>query len=158
MPFAESAILLGFHTVRMNFLILRHVVISLFTFCTCQCNSRTHNFHLHIKMSFFSDLCFILGIKKRPSFFHTLIHYNITFYIRQYFFLCGTGISASLLSEIPKHKQSQKNTIPAKHLKIVPLNKGQKKSDNQHRRNKRRSHTENQNHQLRRSKRKAKRE
>jgi hypothetical protein len=43
---AESAILLGFHSLRMSFLILCHVVITLFAFCTCQCNSCAQNFHL----------------------------------------------------------------------------------------------------------------
>ena len=48
MGFAESAVLLGFHSVRMSFLILGHVVITLFAFGTCQCNSCAHDFHLHL--------------------------------------------------------------------------------------------------------------
>lgn len=59
MCLAKSAVLLGFHAVRMGLLILRHVVIPLLAFCTCQCNSRTHNFHLHSNF-----------VKLRPFFEH----------------------------------------------------------------------------------------
>ena len=45
--------LIGFHSVRMSLLILRHVVITLLTFCTCQCDSNAHNFHL----AFLFSLC-----------------------------------------------------------------------------------------------------
>ena len=48
MLLAESAVLLCFHTVRMSFLVLSHVVVALFAFCTCQCNFCAHDFHLHL--------------------------------------------------------------------------------------------------------------
>ena len=35
MSLAESAVLLGFHSVRMSLLILRSIVITLLAFCTC---------------------------------------------------------------------------------------------------------------------------
>lgn len=40
---AESAVLLGFHTVRMGFLILGGIVVTLFAFCACQSDSCTHS-------------------------------------------------------------------------------------------------------------------
>ncbi len=43
---AESAVFLGFHSVRMRLLILGCVIVALFAFCTCQCDSCTHFFHL----------------------------------------------------------------------------------------------------------------
>ena len=67
---AESAILFGLHTLRMILLFLRHVVISLLALSTCQCNSYTHNFHLHISIRVF------LRSKKKTSVFHTPL-YNI---------------------------------------------------------------------------------
>ena len=48
MSLAESAVLLGFHTVRMSFFVLSHVIVALFAFCTCQCNFCAHDFHLHL--------------------------------------------------------------------------------------------------------------
>ena len=39
---AESAVLLCFHSVRMRFLVLGRVIVALFAFCTCQCDSCTH--------------------------------------------------------------------------------------------------------------------
>ena len=42
----ESTVFTCFHSVRMSFLILCHVVVTLFAFCTCQCDSNAHNFHL----------------------------------------------------------------------------------------------------------------
>ena len=74
MSFAESTILFGFHAVRMGFLILRHVVVTLLTFCTCQCNSCAHDFHLHLIFSYSRSN---LSIKKRPGLFHSP-HYYIT--------------------------------------------------------------------------------
>ena len=68
MLLAESAILLDFHSVRMSLLILRRIVVTLFTFRTCQCDSCAHNFHLSLVV-----FCrrpgrpSILGIKKRPT-------------------------------------------------------------------------------------------
>lgn len=77
---AESAVLLGLHAVRMSFLILRHVVIALLAFCTCQCNLCAHDFHLRLilcKAAFFSACYRKLSIKKRPMFFHSPAHCNI---------------------------------------------------------------------------------
>ena len=48
MSLAESAVLLGFHSVRMSLLILGHVVIALLAFCACQCDLCAHDFHLHL--------------------------------------------------------------------------------------------------------------
>ena len=89
---SESAILLCFHSVRMGLLILRHVVITLFAFCTCQCNSCAHDFHLHLKFRccVFWSFFFMqrnLSIKKRPIFFHSLNYYNIGMKKRQSFFV-----------------------------------------------------------------------
>lgn len=42
MGLAESAILLGFHSVRMGLLILGCIVVTLLAFCTCQCYFCTH--------------------------------------------------------------------------------------------------------------------
>ena len=46
MSLAETAILLGFHSVRMSLLILCGIVVTLLALCTCQCNSCTHLYHL----------------------------------------------------------------------------------------------------------------
>ena len=73
---AESAILLCLHSLRMCFLILRHVVIPLLTFRTCQCNPYTHNFHLRY---YFCNS----GQKKRALRFHTPIYYTIKMTARQ---------------------------------------------------------------------------
>ena len=43
---AERAILFNFHTLRMVFLVFRQVVVTMFAFRACQCDSCTHNFHL----------------------------------------------------------------------------------------------------------------
>ena len=71
MSLAETTVLLSFHSVRMSFLILCHVVVTLFTFCTCQCNSSTHNFHLALLNLVYvlrpAYLPHFLGIKKKPA-------------------------------------------------------------------------------------------
>ena len=85
MSFAESTIFFGLHAIRMCLLILRHVVVPLFTFCTCQCNLCAHDFHLHCVFAlslviladqrrslhfcpvFAARTSAISGIKKRPS-------------------------------------------------------------------------------------------
>lgn len=68
---AESAILLGFHTIRMSLLILRHVVVTVLAFRTLQSNSCAHNFHLAFNIFTYVLLMvanhLILGIKKRPT-------------------------------------------------------------------------------------------
>ena len=97
MSFAESTIFFGLHAIRMCLFILRHVVVPLFTFCTCQCNLCAHDFHLHLNfrcfsVSSFSALCFAglrqnLSIKKRPKLFHSPYHYSITMSMRQSFSL-----------------------------------------------------------------------
>ena len=97
MSLAESAILLGFHSVRMGLLILRHVVITLFAFRTCQCNSCAHDFHLHFQFRCCVGLLLldkiILSIKKRPIFFHSPVYYTIYIRIRQWVFaiLCPSS-------------------------------------------------------------------
>ena len=86
MSLAESAVLLGLHAVRMSFLILRHVVIALLAFCTCQCNLCAHDFHLRLilcKAAFFSACYRKLSIKKRPMFFHSPVYYIIKEAARQ---------------------------------------------------------------------------
>lgn len=69
---AKSAILLCLHSVRVSLFVFRHVVITLLAFCTFQCDSCTHNFHLALR--FLIDVLHgslrgypKLGIKKRPS-------------------------------------------------------------------------------------------
>ena len=69
--FAESAVLLGLHAFRMSFLILCHVVVTVFALRTLQRNSCAHNFHLAF---FLFTTCYwwlrshrFLGIKKRPT-------------------------------------------------------------------------------------------
>ena len=74
MSLAESAIFLGFHSVRMCFLILRSVVITLLAFCTCQCDLGTH-FSTSTRFYTFSsriNLC----IKKRPETHLALLLYH----------------------------------------------------------------------------------
>lgn len=48
---SSSAVFFSFHAIRMSFLILRHVVVTVFTFRTLQCNSCAHNFHLRFNYS-----------------------------------------------------------------------------------------------------------
>lgn len=45
--FAESAVLLCLHSLRMVLFLFCHVVITLFAFSTCQCDFYAHDFHLH---------------------------------------------------------------------------------------------------------------
>lgn len=66
MLLAESAVLLCFHSVWMRFLILCHIVITLFTILTCQCYFNAH-FHLPPLL--------ILRHKKKTSF---IAHLTIT--------------------------------------------------------------------------------
>lgn len=88
MLLAESAVLLCFHTVRMSFLVLSHVVVALFAFCTCQCNFCAHDFHLHLyyRSSHLPLRYLFLSIKKRPKLFHSPNYYIIWVRIRQSFF------------------------------------------------------------------------
>ncbi len=68
---AESAVFLCFHSVRMSFLILCHVVITLFTFRTCQYNFCAHNFHLRLHSNLFLySLFFRKFLKDFPNFEH----------------------------------------------------------------------------------------
>jgi len=48
MSLAESAILFGFHSVRMILLVFGRIVITLLAFCTCQSDSCTHFFYLRV--------------------------------------------------------------------------------------------------------------
>ena len=95
MLLAESAVLLCFHTVRMSFLVLSHVVVALFAFCTCQCNFCAHDFHLHLyyRSSHLPLRYLILSIKKRPKLFHSPVYYTIEMSVRQGIFadLWGPG-------------------------------------------------------------------
>ena len=88
----------------MRFLILCHVVITLFTFCTFQCDSCAHNFHLaffklnsvlHGSLRDYPNL----GIKKRPTS------------IRQYSLPCTLRICQVFLLDFPQDilKWSKKN-------------------------------------------------
>ena len=81
----ELTIFLCFHSVRMSLLLFCHVVITLFAFCTCQCDFYAHDFHLHCVFAlslviladqrrslhfcpvFAARTSAISGIKKRPS-------------------------------------------------------------------------------------------
>ena len=44
--FAETAVFLCLHTIRMGLLILRRIVVSLLAFCAGKCNTCTQVFHL----------------------------------------------------------------------------------------------------------------
>ena len=106
--FAESTIFACFHSVWMSFFILCSIVVTLLAFCTCQCDSNAHNFHLA-----FSQICVtvaincrFLGIKKKPSLlpfamieYHTLRQssrlfslffqlFSLFFKVFSLFFLC----------------------------------------------------------------------
>lgn len=100
---AELTIFFCFHSVRMIFFLFCHVVITLFTFRTCQCDFYAHDFHLHCVFAFsvIADVCgglFLCGrqrsyplflcIKKRPSSM-SLFDYITIFLPRQEFFEGG---------------------------------------------------------------------
>ena len=99
MLLAESAVLLCFHTVRMSFLVLRHVVVALFAFCTCQCNLCAHDFHLHLnyRSSHLPLRYLILSIKKRPKLFHSPVYYTIEISIRQGIFVDLWGLAVGFM-------------------------------------------------------------
>lgn len=80
---AEPAILFQFHSFRMRLLVFLCVVITLFAFRACQCNSRAHNFHLHTFIVF--SYTRILGIKKRLT--SKLFYHNTIRRSRQFFFV-----------------------------------------------------------------------
>ena len=84
MSLAELTVLFGLHTFRMVLFFLCHVVITLFTFCTCQCDFYAHDFSTSmcllspadsrfcrmqrfrfLRQTFFFALN--LGTKKRPT-------------------------------------------------------------------------------------------
>ena len=52
MSLAESAVLLGLHTIGMSLLILCCVIITILAFCASKCDSCTHNF-----TSVYAGLC-----------------------------------------------------------------------------------------------------
>ena len=92
MSFAESTIFFGLHAIRMCLFILRHVVVPLFTFCTCQCNLCAHDFHLHLIFRCFSAslLCQISLLanfehKKKTYIFHSPEYHTIRISARQVF-------------------------------------------------------------------------
>ena len=76
----------------MSFLILCHIVVTLFTFCTFQCDSCAHNFHLaffklnsvlHGSLRDYPNL----GIKKRPT---SIRQYSVPYQrmgVKSYFFI-----------------------------------------------------------------------
>lgn len=63
----ELTIFLGFHTLRMVFLFLSHIVVTLFALGTSQCNLYAHNFHLQCFHLHGLLLRLISGIKKDPT-------------------------------------------------------------------------------------------
>lgn len=85
MSFTEFAVFLCLQTFRMILFFLCHVVVTLFTFRTCQCDFYAHDFHLHCVFAlslviladqrrslhfcpvFAARTSAISGIKKRPS-------------------------------------------------------------------------------------------
>ena len=69
---AESAIFLCFHSIWMSFLFFCHVVVTLFAFCTCQCDFYTHNCHLQLL------IYFSVFRHKKKTYFISLVQY-ITF-------------------------------------------------------------------------------
>ena len=71
---AKSAIFFCLHSVRMGFLIFRRIVITLFAFCTCQCDSCTHSCYLRLLL--------FLSIKKRPEFILS-VYYITALFFRQ---------------------------------------------------------------------------
>ena len=74
---AESAIFLSFHSIWMSFLFFCHVVVTLFAFCTCQCDFYTHNSHLQwlIYFSVFRH--------KKKTYFISLVHYSTFHFLSQ---------------------------------------------------------------------------
>ena len=84
----------------MSLLILRRIVVTLLALRTCQCYSRTHNFHLRlISSAVFSckkwdgPSAIILGIKKRPTSIRQItIPYSII--TSQPLFRVSAGLSA----------------------------------------------------------------
>ena len=48
MSLTELTVLFSFHTFWMVLFLFCHVVITLFTFCACQCDFYAHDFHLHV--------------------------------------------------------------------------------------------------------------
>lgn len=76
MSLTEFTIFFCFHSVWMILFFFCHVVVTLFTFCTCQCDFYAHDFHLHVfiiadsigRLSFATVIfASIFGIKKRPT-------------------------------------------------------------------------------------------
>lgn len=85
MSLTEFAVFFCLQTFWVIFLFFCHVVITLFTFCTCQCDFYAHDFHLHCVFAlslviladqrrslhfcpvFAARTSAISGIKKRPS-------------------------------------------------------------------------------------------
>lgn len=74
----------------MSFLILSHVVVTLLAFCTLQCDSCTHNFHL--ASYFFVNLLlgslrgYLIFRHKKKTYFHSLVQFTIPANGRQVLF------------------------------------------------------------------------
>ena len=133
MCFTKSAVLFCFHAVRMGFFILRHVVITLFAFCTCQCDSRAHNFHLHLNI--LGSRSF-LSTKKRPTLFQSPLHYSICSGKRQSFsydFFLYLSVNVKFLNfrtQILKNSAFQPKRLNTPHPK--PIHKGSDSIYRQH--------------------------
>ena len=122
MLLAESAVLLCFHTVRMSFLVLSHVVIALFAFCTCQCNLCAHDFHLHLyyRSSHLPLRYLILSIKKRPKLFHSPVYYTIEISIRQGIFVDLWGLAKCAGRGGTGQPADRRILVPPASLDILP--------------------------------------
>ncbi len=121
MSLAESAIVIGFQWFRVSLLIVRRVVVPLFAFRTCQCNSCAHDFHLHFHRCLMKSFPFskILSIKKRPLFFHSPNYYIICAVKRQSFFI-ENHVWLWLSPLFSAHKQRQTIDFLHAHLPKDP--------------------------------------
>ena len=73
---AESAVLLGLHTIRMRLLVLRHIVIATLALRAGKCDLGTHDFHLRL----------LRNLHKKNTFSCQLVNYSIIILPRQRFF------------------------------------------------------------------------
>ena len=94
----------------MSFLILRHVVVTLFAFCTCQCDSNAHNFHL--AFSFFSTTAATLSnFRHKKKAFASSIRLHIITYtnvsVKAFFFVYSENIMSL------RHKSSKTGNCQA---------------------------------------------
>ncbi len=99
---AESAIFLSFHSIWMSFLFFCHVVVTLFAFCTCQCDFYTHNCHLQLL------IYFSVFRHKKKTYFISPVHYITFQLLSQVFF---TRLSAFFYSPHKRHPYIQYKKI-----------------------------------------------